>query len=67
LFVPHRRVRTSEASGDRPRPSSPRERPAWEEAMITVPHLQEVTGEELAVQVLAVVMEAVLGTSQLVF
>jgi hypothetical protein len=42
-------------------------RSAWEEATITVPHLQEVTGEELAVQVLVVVMEAVLGSSQLVF
>jgi len=42
-------------------------RPAWEEATITAPHLQEVTGEELAVQALVVVMEDVLETSQLVF
>lgn len=42
-------------------------RPAWEGAMITAPLLQGVTGEEVAVQVLVVVMEAVLGTSQLVF
>lgn len=39
----------------------------WEEAMITVHHHQEVTGEELAAQVLVVVMEAVVGTSQRVF
>jgi hypothetical protein len=42
-------------------------RPAWEETTITALHLQEVTGEELAVQALVVVMEDVLGTSQLVF
>jgi len=42
-------------------------RPAWEEATITALHLQEVTGEELAVQALVVVMEDVLETSQLVF
>jgi len=42
-------------------------RPAWEEATITAPHLQEVTGEELAVQALVVIMEDVLETSQLVF
>jgi len=35
--------------------------------MITVHHHQEVTGEELAAQVLVVVMEAVVGTSQRVF
>ena len=42
-------------------------RKTWEEAMITVHRRQEVTGEELAAQVLVVVMEAVVGTSQLVF
>jgi len=42
-------------------------RSAWEEGTITAPHLQEVTGEELEVQALMVVMEDVLGTSQLVF
>lgn len=42
-------------------------RPAWEGAMITAPLLQGVTGEEVAVQVLVVVMEAMLGTFQLVF
>jgi hypothetical protein len=42
-------------------------RTTWEEATITVHRRQEVTGEELAAQVLVVVMEAVVGTSQLVF
>jgi hypothetical protein len=40
----------------------------WGEATITVHHHQEeATGEEAAVQVPEVIMEAVVGTSQLVF